>query len=146
MQMRRCLVHMKNRTEHLEIRISLFKAVHILSQHSLCSFRIDSANARVLHISDLHNVLVKALALIRRCDHIRRISPAELMLIVVYCNFAIIPLLLCVILVDSTVEQLFVHLLLGYVHENNIVLCSGAINIIRRKQPQIVGQTALALT
>ena len=58
------LVQMQDSIEHIEIRVAFLKALHILGQTSGSDFSVGSANARVLHIANLHHIFIEALSLV----------------------------------------------------------------------------------
>ena len=95
---------MQDSIEHIEIRIAFLKSLHILRQASSSDFSVRRANARVLHIANLHHIFVEALALVCGSHHALRNLVLEDMLIVARVYFPICSFLPCVVTLNGSAK------------------------------------------
>ena len=115
-------VKVHNGIEYFKVRISFFKAAHIIVQHQLCFFPFPRPQAARFHIAKLHNDFLKQLFLLAVLD------------VFIVVGYALIRAFLsCVVIRESLSEQLLIKLpqillLVGYVIPDTLT-----VNIPRYK-------------
>ena len=120
--------------------------MHILGQASSGDFSVGSTNSRVLHISNLNHIFIKALAFIGGGNDGLRDVTLENVTEIARFDFTVGSLLLCIVTLDSSSEQAFVGFLNRLLRENYIVLCPGVVHIFGIEFTVVVGKAALSLT
>ena len=129
----------------VEVRIAFPETLHVLGQANLCHCRVLCPDPGVVHGSDLHHVLVKALALVRSGDNRIADRMLERMLEVVP-DLPVLPLLLGIVALHGSGEALVVGFRDRLADKRDVVRRTAAVHILGDELPVVVRQAPLALT
>ena len=136
---------MEHSIEYDEVRIAFPKAIHILYKTILCSLGISCPNGCIILAADLDYIFIEAVALIRRGNYIRGRRTTELVFKVSGINAPVLSFLPAVVLLNSLVEYLVIHLIYEFVHKSDVITDPCLIHIFRNKCAIVMRKAALAL-
>ena len=108
-QMRCGFIEVHHRIEHIEVRISRLKALHIFTQTFSSFFSIGSADSRIIFRANIYEVFVETFLLVCTLDHALAWRTVEQVFKVV--NYlAVIPFLTSVVSLYRFIEKVVVSL------------------------------------
>ena len=123
---------MQHRIEHIEVRISRLKSLHIFTQTFSRYLGIRSADASVFSCSDINEMFVEAFLLVRACNNTLARQAIEQVFKVV-TDLTILSFLISVVSLNRFIEKLMISITQSLMNEHNIVRCSGAVDILGRE-------------
>ena len=123
---------MQHRIEHIEVRISRLKPLHIFTQALSRYLGIGSADRRVFSRSYVDKVFIETFVLVCTCDNALARQAVEQVFKVV-TDLTILSFLISVIFLYRFIEKLMISVAQSLLNEHNIVRCSGAVDILGRE-------------
>ena len=107
-QVRCCLVHVQDSVKNVKVRIAFLETFHVLFQAVSHKLKVLSAVTRILTLSDLNNVLIKALAFVGgSADSVAGLDTKKVF-VVAALNIAVVTLLLGVVTCSGFSKKLLV--------------------------------------
>ena len=120
-QVRCCFVHVQDSVENVEVGIAFLKSLHILFQAIGNKLKILSAVSRILTLSDLHNVLIKALTFVGgSADSVAGLHTKKVF-VVAAVNLAIVTLLFGIVTLGGFSKKLLVGFTNWLTHEGDVL-------------------------
>ena len=116
---RRFLVQVYDCVEHPQLRISFLKTLHEIGQSLCCYYRLCRPTAGVLVIADLKNDLVKRFLLF-----------AAFYVLIIVFDTSVFPRLPRIVLDESLIKKFVIDLFNIVLHQNDILIGAGSINVI----------------
>ena len=137
---------MQDSVKNVEVRIAILETFHVLFQAISNELKVLSAVSRILTLSDLHNVLIKALAFVGgSADSVAGLHTKKVF-VVAAMNLAIVTLLFGIVTLSRFSKKLIVCFAYRLTHEGDVLRSAERINIVRHELPVIVSQRTLSLT
>ena len=137
---------MQDGIENVEVRIAILETFHVLFQAVSHKLKVLCAVSRILTFSDLHNILIKALALVGgSTDSVAGLHPKKVF-VVAAVNLAVVTLLFGIVTLGGFSKKLIVCFTDRLTHEGDVLRSAERINIVRHELPVIVSQRTLSLT
>ena len=127
-QMRCRFIKVQHRIEHIKVRISRLKALHVFTQAFSRYLRIWSADRCVFSRSYVNKMLVEALLLVRTCDNTLAGWTIEQVFKVI-TDPAVFSFLLSIVSLHSFIEKLVICFTQSLLNEHDVVGCSGAVYV-----------------
>ena len=123
-QMRGGFVHVQNSVKNVKVGIAIPETFHVLIQAVSHKLKILSAISRILTFSNLHNVLIEALAFVGGdADSIARFYTKK-MLVIAAVNLAIVTLLFGIVTLGGFSKKLLVCFAYRLTHEGDVLRSS----------------------
>ena len=146
MQVRSRLVHMQDSVKNVKVRVAILETFYVLFQAVSHKLKVLCAIAGILTLSNLHNVLIKALTFVGgSADSVAGFYSKE-MLVIAAVNLAVITLLLCIVTLGGFLEKQIVCFAYRLAHESDILRSAEYINIVRNELTIVMGNRTLALS
>ncbi len=128
-QMGSCFIEVHDRIEHIEVRISRLKTLHIFTQTLRRYLRIGSADSRIVFRSDIDEMFIETFLLVCPLDHALAWRTVEQVFKVVI-DLTVISFLPSVVSLYRFVKKLVVVLAQVLLNKDHIVRRSGTVNIL----------------
>lgn len=129
MQMGSCFIEVHDRIEHIEVRISRLKALHVFTQTFSSYFSIGSSDSRIIFRANIDEVFVETFLLVRSLDHTLARRTVEQVFKVVI-DLTVISFLPSVVSLYRFVKKLVVGLAQVLLNEHDVIWCPEWVNIL----------------
>ena len=137
---------MQDSVKNIEIRIAILKTFHVLFQAVSNKLKVLCAVTRIFHLSDLHNVLIKALAFVGgSADGVAGLHTKKVFVVAAMYH-TIISFLPSIISLGGFSKKLLICFTDRLTHESDVLRSAERINIVRHELPVIVSQRTFSLT
>ena len=145
-KMRGGFVHVQNSVKNIEVWIAIPETFHVLFQAVSHKLKVLSAVTRILTLTDLHNILIKALAFVGgSADSVTGFHTKKVF-VVAAVNLAVVTLLFCIVTLGGFSKKLIVCFAYRLTHEGDVLRSAERINIVRHELPVIVSHRTFSLT
>lgn len=128
-QMGSCFIEVHHRIEHIEVRISRLKSLHVFTQTLRRYLRIRSADSRIVFRANVDEMFIETFLLVCPLDHTLIRWTVEQVFKVV-TDLAVISFLTGVVPLHRFVKKLVVSLAQVLLNEHDVIWCPEWVDIL----------------